>query len=97
MRLRVEFHPSARNEFEVAYNWYRRRSEAVAQRFLLDVEQALERVSEEPNLGPPYINSCCRFVCRRFPFLIVYRVRGSALLVVAVAHGRRRPGYWRHR
>lgn len=97
MRLRVEFHPSAREEFEAAYEWYRDRGIDVAQRFLREIEQGIERISEEPSLGQPYINSCRRYVCHRFPFLIVYRVRGPVLLVTAVAHGRRRPGYWRNR
>ena len=34
---------------------------------------------------------------RRFPFVIVYRQQGAATEVVAVAHGRRRPGYWKSR
>jgi hypothetical protein len=38
-----------------------------------------------------------RYVMCRFPFLVVYRVVGSEIEVIAVAHARRRPGYWRSR
>jgi toxin ParE1/3/4 len=97
MRLRVELHPSAREEFEAAYRWYRDRGIDVALRFLREIERAIERVSEEPSLGQPYLDDCRRFVCHRFPFLLIYRVRGPVLQVIAIAHGRRRPGYWRRR
>jgi hypothetical protein len=38
-----------------------------------------------------------RLVLRRFPFAIVYRLAGEFVLVLAIAHMRRRPGYWRGR
>jgi hypothetical protein len=34
---------------------------------------------------------------RRFPYLVVYREVSTGLQVIAVAHGRRRPGYWKNR
>ena len=34
---------------------------------------------------------------KRFPFRIVYRVVEGSVLVVAIAHAKRRPGYWKNR
>jgi plasmid stabilization system protein ParE len=34
---------------------------------------------------------------RRYPFSVVYRVESARILIVAVAHGRRRPGHWKSR
>jgi hypothetical protein len=34
---------------------------------------------------------------RRFPFGIVYGVMGNQVLVVAIIHTRRKPGYWMNR
>lgn len=38
-----------------------------------------------------------RYVFPRFPFSLVYRLRDHEVEVVAVAHGKRRPGYWQPR
>ena len=64
MRLRVEFHPSARRDCEAAYSWYRDRSIQFALRFLREIEQAIERMSEEPSLGQPYASTSQRSAFR---------------------------------
>jgi hypothetical protein len=38
-----------------------------------------------------------RLLMTRFPYQVVYRVRPSEIVVVALAHLKRRPGYWKHR
>jgi hypothetical protein len=38
-----------------------------------------------------------RFLFRRFPFSLIYFIQETSILVVAVAHGRRKPGYWNNR
>jgi plasmid stabilization system protein ParE len=47
--------------------------------------------------GAPYLENCRRILLHRFPFFIVYRFRQARIEIVAVAHARRRPGYWRER
>ena len=93
----VSFHPAALDELGAAYRWYRAREPAVAERFLAEVERAIERICAAPQVGSMYRKSTRRFVCRRFPFVIIYRARVDEILIVAVAHGRRRPNYWRRR
>jgi hypothetical protein len=36
-------------------------------------------------------------VLRRFPFVIIFREAAVRIEILAIAHGRRRPGYWRDR
>jgi putative addiction module component (TIGR02574 family) len=97
MSRRVEFHPAAREELEAAFHWYRARDPRIAEQFLLEVDRAIERISASPEGAPKYLHATRRLVCRRFPFVIVFRARNDEILVVAVAHGRRRPDYWRRR
>jgi len=97
MRVRVEFHPAASEELQVAYRWYRDRDPSVAREFVREIDTLVAAISQAPERGHVYVASTRRLVCRRFPFLIVYQQRGSIALVLAVAHGRRRPGYWRRR
>ena len=50
-----------------------------------------------PHLGPHFEGTFRRKLLRRFPFQLIYEVTAEEVLLVAVAHLRRRPGYWRDR
>jgi plasmid stabilization system protein ParE len=93
----VEVHPLAADEAEGAERWYRERNETAAVRFRRELEQAVDLISERPEAGPRYVANTRRILLRRFPFFVVYRVLGDHVQIVAVAHARRRPGYWRER
>jgi plasmid stabilization system protein ParE len=93
----VEFHPLAADEAQAAERWYRERNETTSRRFQRELGRAIEQISERPETGSPYLSNTRRVLLRRFPFFVVYRVRGDSVELVAVAHARRRPGYWRAR
>ena len=90
----VEFHPLAADEAEAAERWYRERNDTAAVRFRRELDRVVEFIAERPEAAPPYIGNTRRFLLRRFPFFVVYRVYNGHVQVVAVAHARRRPGYW---
>ena len=77
--------------------WYRERNPDAAEAFLTEFDRALRRIAEAPERWPVVEAGWRRFVLRRFSFSIVYRVQSGQVEVLAVAHGRRRPGYWRDR
>ena len=62
--------------------------------FIVEFERALEILREHPNLGAPWRAKTRRFPLRRFPYSVLYVVEGLELRVIALAHQRRRPGYW---
>ena len=90
----VEFHPLAADEVEAAERWYRERNETAATRFRRELDRAVGLIAERPEAAPPYIGNTRRFLLRRFPFFVVYRVFSQRVQIVAVAHARRRPQYW---
>jgi len=94
---RLGFHPEAVAEARGAASWYRDRNPDAAKAFLTEFERALLRIAEAPKRWPAIESGRRRFVLRRFPFSIVYRVQSGRVEVLAVVHGRRRPGYWRDR
>jgi toxin ParE1/3/4 len=96
-RFAVEFHPLAADEAKAAERWYRERNEIASARFQREIDRAVDLISERPNTGSPYLGNTRRVLLRRFPFFVVYRVRGFNVQIVALAHARRRPGYWRAR
>ena len=93
----VEFHPEALAEAEAAVAWYRERSLRAAKMFVSELERAVTAISEAPYRWPLFQAGCRRLPLRRFPYLVVYREKPRSIEVLAVAHGRRRPGYWRSR
>jgi plasmid stabilization system protein ParE len=93
----VEFHPEALAEAEAAVAWYRKRSLRAAEVFLSELGKAIQTVSEAPDRWPLFESGCRRFPLLRFPYLLIYREKARSIEVLAVAHGRRRPGYWRSR
>lgn len=100
MDLPIEIHPEAAAEAAAARKWYGERSPKAAAAFLGEFDLACERIAEAPNRYPAYVANSRRYLMRRFPFHVVYRVPSDPtgpIQILAVAHGHRRPGYWRDR
>lgn len=91
------FHPEATKEAEEARDWYADRSLHAAAAFLDELDKAIETVIDAPERWPQYFFGTRRYVLHRYPFLLVYRVVDDTVQFLAVAHGRRRPGYWEDR
>jgi plasmid stabilization system protein ParE len=93
----VEFHPLAVREAAEAFGWYAARNESVAERFADELDRAVAAIATRPQSFPPHLAGTRRCVLGRYPYLVVFRELDTAIQVVSVAHGRRRPGYWRQR
>lgn len=65
--------------------------------FLDDVQRVIDALCESPLLGPGIGGKFRRALLHRFPFSLIYSVESDGILIVAVAHQRRRPDYWRNR
>jgi len=65
--------------------------------FLPETEQAMQAIAESPMTWRIIEGKLRRRLIRRFPFGILYHVEPERIVIVAVAHLRRRPGYWRGR
>lgn len=101
MRLPVRFEEEADAEFTAAVRWFEERRRGFGASFFDAVQAALELIREYPEAGStegagadPEVR---RVLVRRFPYEIVYHVRPKEIVVVAVAHTSRRPGYWKER
>jgi len=91
------FHPEAREDFRDAIRWYRARSTIASVEFRTSVSGAIRRVAEAPQRWPIYLHGARRFVLHRFPFSVIYLDDPDQVTVIAVAHNKRKPGYWKHR
>ncbi len=93
----VEFHWAAAAELESAFDWYLEKDVQVASGFLDEVSRGIELIVAAPERWPLYQGNIRKFVLRRFPFLIMYREQAAAIQIIALAHARRRPDYWKRR
>jgi len=87
-------HPEAIAEARAAREWYESRSAEAAAAFMVELDVAFEKIEEAPHAWPRYVAATRRYLLRRFPFFVVFREAGDGVQIVAVAHARRRPGYW---
>lgn len=91
-------HPEARDEARAATNWYRARSQDAALDFARTVRAGVQSIREQPAACACWQDSDARRkVLSRFPYSIFYVVENDTVIVVAIAHHTRRPGYWRPR
>ena len=89
--------PAAEEDYEEAYEWYYQQSERAAVGLERAVDVALEKVQTAPDRHP-HCDLRHQFVTMKpYPYRIVYRMDGGRAVIVAMAHGSRRPGYWRSR
>jgi plasmid stabilization system protein ParE len=93
----VDIHPEAIAEAQAAQRWYRERSASAAEAYLAELDSAVEAIAENPEMWPRYVQGTRRFMLHRFPFYLVYRETAGRLEIIAAAHGRRKPGYWKNR
>jgi len=94
----VVFHPNAQAEFRAGLVWYGRRSRRAAAGFERAVERVLSTVASTPDAYPLYDDVHREAILTRYPYSLLYRIEPSGdVLVVALAHASREPGYWQGR
>jgi toxin ParE1/3/4 len=94
----VEIHPEALAEAGAAIAWYAERSSNAPQEFIAEVDKAIDSIQASPKRWPVFEAGCRRYPLVRFPYYVVYSETSSGgIFILAVAHGRRKPGYWKSR
>ena len=89
----------AADEFGEAVRWYEARRSGLGREFFDAVGATLSRITDNPDIGTAISadGQTRRAMVARFPYQIVYRLRPTEIVIVAVAHLKRRPGYWKNR
>jgi len=95
--MTLEIHPEAVDEFEQAARYYAKRQPGLEQRFIACVDSALRRVAGESERWPLFEEDIRRRLVHIFPFAVLYSIESECVLVVAIMHCSREPGYWRNR
>lgn len=101
MKRAFRISTEAKAEIAGASRWYERERAGLGFDFLRMVDRAIARIESIPQSGSPVPGvadvAIRRILVRRFPYHVVYIELPDRVQVLAVAHQRRRPGYWLHR
>jgi|SRR5271155_4691994 len=94
--------PEAVAELTDAAVWYESRRPELARQFLQDFETVLRLIESRPFSFPRLLGTSPELNIRRallprFPYASVFLELPSKIRIVAVAHLKRRPGYWLNR
>jgi hypothetical protein len=96
----IRFHKEAAKELRASFDFYEKQRPGLGLRFLQDAESALEKVPSHPKAWPslpPEKGALRRYLLRNFPFAVIYEMENQDLLIWAVMHLSRKPGYWKKR
>jgi len=90
-------HPAALAELTEATAFYEERAPGLGRDLFEEVQRVFGLIAENPEGAAIFDDPYRRYLCRRFPFSVVYRRAANGLRVLAIMHQRRRPGYWKRR
>jgi toxin ParE1/3/4 len=93
----VSFHPQAQQELFEAAEFYENRSVGLGRRFLDEVELGSVAIAEAPERCPVLSGTIRRYLVMPFPYGLLYTADSEHVVIVAVMHLHRKPGYWRDR
>ena len=93
----VRFLAAARRELRREVDRYDESVSGLSDEFVAEVEACVERIATYPDSGTPHLLGTRRVLVRDFPFSIIYKVEAQQLVIITVAHQRRKPEYWLQR
>lgn len=95
--MKIEFLPEADEEFREAARYYESEAAGVGVAFVVAVHRAADEVAVAPFATQVIRSGIRRKVMRNFPYSLFYAVEADVIVIVSVAHQRRRPSYWHAR
>lgn len=84
-------------EFEEAVSFYKARGRRLGGRFAREVRATIRKIIETPERWRVLEADVRRCLVQVFPYSVLYTIEPEFILIVAIVHGSRQPGYWRHR
>lgn len=95
--MNTEFLPEADEEFREAARYYESEAPGVGLAFITEVHRAISLVVSHPRSARKVRGSIRKKPLFHFPYSLLYSIESNLILIVAVAHHKRRPTYWRSR
>jgi plasmid stabilization system protein ParE len=96
VNYQINYHPEAAKELVEAFDYYFERSTFAAERFDDEVQRYERQIADDP-LFFSSVNGIHRCIMTTYPYTIRYIVSGDNIEILAIAHHRRKPDYWKSR
>jgi len=93
----LKVHRLVRREVRDAFDWYFVRDPRAAIRLLDEIWHGYGQIASYPHRWPVEVGNYRYFPLKHYPFRIIYRRQEEWIRIVAFAHAKRRPGYWKRR
>lgn len=97
MTLPIIFHDLAEEELNEAAAFYARTRPGLGDAFLTEIHRAVDALAASPLAGVALEDDVRWWLVKRFPYSVLCRVRDDRIRILAIAHQKRRPFYWRGR
>lgn len=95
--IQVLILPEAEFELREIVKFYEAKCSGLGLNFLREIESGLKAVRNLPNLWQLRKDGTRRYLVHRFPYLVVYIHHNDCIWIIAFAHCKRKPEYWRDR
>jgi len=96
--VKVVLAPAARQDLHDGARFYAEAAgPPLAYAFITEFERSIAVLAEQPRIGASWHGAFRRLPMRRFPYSLVYMIGTADIRILAVAHQRRKPGFWRQR
>ncbi|PWU02831.1 MAG: type II toxin-antitoxin system RelE/ParE family toxin [Terriglobia bacterium] len=90
----IEYHEAAEQELLSEIGYLEQRAPGIGRRFFMEVRRAENFIAKFPEAAEEILPSVRKRPLRKFQYSLIYTIQPSTLLILAVAHHRRRPNYW---
>ena len=97
MRRLLSIHEAAEAEINEAADFYDIESPGLGSVFIDEIQRAIGNISEFPEAASLVRGRVRKRLIAKFPYSLVYSARPDGIRILAVAHQKRRPFYWRGR
>jgi len=93
----VRFLAPAEEEMNASAQYYEQQFPGLGSRFLDEIDRGIRAIKVLPEASPVISPHIRRKLIRHFPYTLVYRITPTEIVILAVMHLHRRPGYWQNR
>ena len=89
------FRAEAAAEYAEAKEYYTRINPELGQRFETEMDELIQTICQDPRRYRQYDPPMRRHFSRSFPYAVIYLEETERILIFAVMHMKRQPGYWK--
>ncbi len=96
-QYKIELSEKAELDFDNSYLYYAEESEKVAENFYQHINSAFENIAKNPYAFQIVLGAIRRYILKRFPFIVYYRIIEQTIQIIAIFHVSRNPEIWKQR